>query len=164
MTDEPVKVGRPTKLTPEVHQTIVDAIRAGASRQAAAETAGVGFSTLKEWMVRGEGQHPDRPQESIFAAFSADVHAAEADFERTLVRQVMEYGAMGDKPDWRAPAWLLERRFSDRWGKVTKTELTGKDGGPMRVDSGADVTTMTDEQLRILAGRPGADPSGSGGA
>lgn len=155
--------GRPSKLTPEIHKAIVEAIRNGASRQAAAASVRVGFSTVKEWMTRGDGAHPDREQSSDFAAFSTDVHAAEAEFEQSLVANVMAYSAMGEKPDWRGPAWLLERRFSERWGKTTRTELTGKDGGPVAVASTVDVTKLTDEQLAAIVGERRTAPEGEGG-
>ena len=46
--------------------------------------------------------------------------------------------------DWRAAAFILERRFPDDYGKRSeltgkgggpvKTELTGKDGGPVKTE------------------------------
>ena len=35
--------------------------------------------------------------------------------------------------DWRAAAFLLERRFPDDYGK--RSEITGKDGGPVKVEA-----------------------------
>lgn len=162
MADQPQR-GRPTKLTPEKHAAIIAAIRAGASRQAAAASVGVAYNTLREWVARGDERHADREPTEDFAAFAADLHTAEAEFEQSLIQQVVSYSAMGDKPDWRGPAWLLERRFSQQWGKTTKTELTGKDGGSLKFDVGTDVSKLSDEQLRILAGRASSDPEGSGG-
>jgi hypothetical protein len=37
--------------------------------------------------------------------------------------------------DYKAAAWLLERRTAARWAAVSKTELTGKNGGAMQVHS-----------------------------
>jgi len=161
MADQPQR-GRPTKLTPEKHAAIITAIRAGASRQAAAASVGIALGTLKEWLARGEDRD-ERESTEDFAAFAVDLRTAEAEFEQSLIQQVMSYSAMGDKPDWRGPAWLLERRFSQQWGKTTKTELTGKDGGSLKFDVGTDVSKLSDEQLRILAGRTPSDPEGSGG-
>ena len=35
--------------------------------------------------------------------------------------------------DWRAAAFILERRFPDDYGK--RSEVTGKDGGPVKVEA-----------------------------
>lgn len=159
MADNPQ--GRPTKLTPEVHKAIVEAIRAGASRQAAAASVGIAGRTLLEWIARGDGTSTRESSED-FARLAQDLHAAEADFEQTLIKDVLAYSAMGEKPDWRGPAWLLERRFSDRWGKTTKTELTGRDGGPVQVSSNTDFTKLSDAELRAISGRPDPGKQGEG--
>lgn len=155
MADQPQR-GRPTKLTPEKHAAIIAAIRAGASRQAAAASVGIAYNTLREWVARGEERHADRESTEDFAAFAADLHTAEAEFEQSLIQQVMSYSAMGDKPDWRGPAWLLERRFSQQWGKTTKTELSGPGGEPL---SKIDVAKLSDAELaelrqRLRGGKP----------
>ena len=52
-------MARPTKLTPDVHHTIVERIRNGAFDHVAAESAGVHESTFRRWMERGEkGRQP----------------------------------------------------------------------------------------------------------
>jgi hypothetical protein len=45
--------GRPTKLTPEIQQTIVEILRNCGTRTAAAARAGVAISSFMEWMSRG---------------------------------------------------------------------------------------------------------------
>jgi len=42
----------------------------------------------------------------------------------------------------------VKNRAKDDWADVTKTELTGKDGGP--VSHTLDVTKLTDDQLKAL--------------
>ena len=42
--------GRPVKLTPEIQQRLCDALRAGNTREAAAQYAGIARSTLYEWL------------------------------------------------------------------------------------------------------------------
>lgn len=44
----------------------------------------------------------------------------------------------GEEYDWRADAWLLERRNPQEYGRATRLELTGKDGGPIEVVSSLD--------------------------
>lgn len=36
-------------------------------------------------------------------------------------------------PDWRAAAFILERRHPDRWGRQVKTELSGPGGKPVPI-------------------------------
>ena len=43
-------MARPTKLTPEVHHTIVEYIRAGAYDYVAAQAAGLDPSTFRRWL------------------------------------------------------------------------------------------------------------------
>lgn len=155
-TDKPKgKPGRKTRLTPERQQKIVNAIRAGAYVETAAAAAGVNKVTLYRWLKRGN-KYPG----TIYEAFAEAVHEATAQAE---MRDVLTISKAAGDGDWRAAAWRLERKYPKRWGTVSRTELTGKDGGPLRVDTNVDVSTLSDEQLRILAGRPGADPSGPGG-
>ena len=45
--------GRPTKLSLDVQNKIVQALQAGTYRQDAAEYAGVDAATLRRWMARG---------------------------------------------------------------------------------------------------------------
>ena len=45
--------GRPTKLTPEIQQRLVEALRAGNTREAAAAYAGISRSTFYNWLERG---------------------------------------------------------------------------------------------------------------
>ena len=47
-------MGRPTKLTAETSQTILDVIAAGGTRAGAAQAAGVNPDTIYEWLRRGE--------------------------------------------------------------------------------------------------------------
>lgn len=54
--------------------------------------------------------------------------------------------------DWRAALAYLERRHPARWRKHTSTELTGKDGGPIRAEHAPtlDLSRLTDQELRQL--------------
>lgn len=41
--------------------------------------------------------------------------------------------AREDVRQWGAAAWLLERRFPERWGRRDQVEHTGRGGGPIEV-------------------------------
>lgn len=50
----------------------------------------------------------------------------------------------GVKPDWKADAFVLERRHKSRWAQVTKVEHTGVNGAPIMTAT----ATMTPEELQ----------------
>lgn len=95
----------PKLLDELVAKRIVEAVRAGASRTAAAEAARVGRSTLFEWLRRGAAG--DAP----YAAFLTRVREAEGALELELVKVIIGHGATS----WQSCAWMLERKFGRRW-------------------------------------------------
>lgn len=131
-------MGRPTKLTPEVHKAIVDAIREGNYLATAAEYGGVTRQSVWGWMQRGrdevqrvaaDGRRSVRESERPYVNFFNAVTRARAEAEAKSVELIR--GASHD--DWRAAAWFLERSFQERWGNKQKIEHTGAGGGPMDV-------------------------------
>jgi len=124
--------GRRTKLTPEVQERIVRALRAGNYFRTACIHAGISEATGYEWLARGRGEH-DRPQTPLYAAFAEACARAEADAETRAVAQIITAG----RDDWRANAWFLERRRPAEWSPRVRTELSGPDGGPISVASEA---------------------------
>lgn len=120
--------GRPTKFTPETRERIITALRAGNYRETACQYAGIGYSTLRTWMIRAED--PDAPPE--YQEFLEAVERAEAEAEVmdiALIRQAAQGGT------WQAAAWIRERKNPERWGRRERqqVELTGADGGPVQV-------------------------------
>ena len=116
--------GRPTKLTPEVQETIVDGINAGLTFRLTCARAGVNPATFYRWLEKGEAA-----QTGVYREFCDTASRARADAALRLVSQI----TLQAPTDWRAAAFLLERRFPDDYGK--RTEVTGKDGGPVKVDT-----------------------------
>ena len=57
------------------------------------------------------------------------VERAKADSALRLISQL----TLQAPADWRAAAFILERRFPDDYGR--RAELTGKAGGPVKVDA-----------------------------
>lgn len=48
---------------------------------------------------------------------------------------------------WQANAWLLERKLPDQYARVTKTELTGADGGPVEIES---IDALREQATKVL--------------
>lgn len=107
-------MARPTKYTPERVKRIVDALRGGNTRRAAAWAGGVDIDTFHEWLKR-------------YPAFSDAVKTAEADAELAMVERVR----LASVDTWQAAAWWLERKQKPDWS--ARQEQTGADGGAVRV-------------------------------
>jgi len=98
--------GRPSKLTPAVQEKVVQALHIGNHRKHAAQFAGIDECTLRRWMARGKN-----PAEEAYVAFRQAVEEAEAK------AHVMAMGAIAKaaRTDWRAAAWMLERRLPEHY-------------------------------------------------
>ena len=107
-------MGRPSKLTPELAARIVKAIAAGNYPEVAAESEGVGKTTLYRWMEQGA-----RDESGPFREFRESVMRARARAERKMVRIVRTAA----REDPQSAQWYLERSASDRWGRRDKVVI-----------------------------------------
>ena len=85
MMNEKNAGGRPSKLTPEVQATIVHVLSDGNTRKAAAEYAGVGYSTLRRWLRAGR-DNPDGPFGELWAALKQKEAEAEIRAVATILK------------------------------------------------------------------------------
>ena len=128
------KGGRPSKLTPQLREEIVNSIKAGNWIKTTCTNVGIDKSTFYDWMKRGEKSK----RYTIYKKFYEAVKQAQAFAEAVHVANISKAA----ETNWRAAAWILERRFSQRWGK-TKTKK----------DEEISIRTM-DENNRILVNFP----------
>jgi hypothetical protein len=145
-------VSRAAKLTPELHERIVNMIRAGAYPEVAAAACGVGKRTFYEWVARGTKKHPSRPSRAKYRAFAEGVEAATALAEIRLLGKVNEF-VEGTRQSRRvndprrvksrlsfqqilAVQWQLSRRFPERWAQRPPAgfELESRDGDEPETD------------------------------
>jgi transposase len=91
-------MGRPSKRTPEAEKRILDALRAGNYVEAACAYGGISIETYSQWRKK-------------FPEFLEATQKAIAESEVALVATIRK------DESWQSKAWLLERRFNDRWGK-----------------------------------------------
>lgn len=119
---DPKPIGRPTKLTAETQEAIIKAIKAGATHETAAMSAGISRTTFYDWKAKGEAG------EEEFTDFSDALKIAEAQGTIKLLERIQI--ASEDPKLWPAAAWILERRYPEIYGKQ-RLELTGKNGGPI---------------------------------
>ena len=100
-------MGRRSKATEGRIEALVIALGTGCTREAAARHAGIDRTTLYRWVERD-------------AAIRIRVEKAEADVEVRLAAQIVQ--AAPD--DWRAAAWLLERRRPAGYGRAQAAAAT----------------------------------------
>jgi transposase-like protein len=111
------KGGRPSKLTPELREEIVSLIKTGNFIEMTCAIAGINKSTFYDWMRRGK----ESKRHTRYKKFYNEVTQAQAWSEARDVAIISKHA----ETSWRAAAWKLERRFSQRWGK-TKTKKEEK--------------------------------------
>lgn len=103
-------MARPTELTPERHEQIIEAIRNGAYLESAARAAGVSPSTVYLWLERGHrGEEP-------YSEFLEAYLIADAEAENAVVAVITTKALEGDA---RAAVAFLERRHRSRWGRFS---------------------------------------------
>jgi transposase len=100
--------GRPSKLTPEVREEIVEAIKIGNYPEIAAAAAGISKTTFYGWMKEGT----DEKAELEFQQFREEVEKAKAFAERADIALIDTAANAGS---WQAAAWKRERSGGDRW-------------------------------------------------
>lgn len=152
-------MGRPTKLTPEVQQRVLQAIAGGNTRKDAAAYAGISITTLEDWIGRGRGRG-HRPAHAVYVAFVDAIEKAEA---QAVVRNVaIIQKAAADT--WQAAAWWLERRRPQDWARTERVEHSTPIDRPMEVrhDPSERLGGYLDTIAQILGRLPADDAADDG--
>lgn len=89
-----------------VTDVVLNYVRSGLFIKQACLAAGVAESTFRDWR---------RADPSLAVALKK----AEAEFERVHVQNITMHGAK----DWKASAWLMERKFPERYAKREAPEV-----------------------------------------
>ncbi len=113
--------GRPTKLTPEIQRKICEKLEKGLSQESALKACGIAHSTFYDWMHNSD--------------FSDEVKGSQVKAEEKLLGRIVK----ASNKDWKAAAWLLERRcprlyarlealaLAERINEETKREVVPQD-------------------------------------
>lgn len=125
------KMGRPSKVDPNLTQQIADLVRVGNYIETACQFVGVAKSTLYDWLKRGA------KGEEGYVDFSNAIQQAFAESE---IRDVMNL-QNASKTDWKVSAWRLERKFPSRWGRMDRLEVESNNTTKI------DVVQQTQEQI-----------------
>jgi hypothetical protein len=108
--------GRPVKthVHPHIAARICEALRLGMPYKQAALYGGVSYQTLLNWRKRAD------EGDSGFIEFVEAMSQAEAQGMLSLLLLIR---AAAEQPrNWRAAAWILERRWPETWGRPYKSK------------------------------------------
>lgn len=94
------------KCTKELVQQAVKLKKGGANNQDIAKAVGIAESTFYKWI-----SEPKREEE---AELSEALKKAEADYKNALQGLIAK---AAQERDWKAAAWLLERKYPDEFGR-----------------------------------------------
>jgi hypothetical protein len=117
---------------------------------------GKGFSRETELLEAMERAEADGLTEALLGIRAAGKGGEAVAVEKTTTRNpdgsvtTVERTRL-TQPDWKAMAWLAERRRPRDYGGVTRTEVSGPNGGPVQVGSLLDlINKAADEEEEEL--------------
>lgn len=102
--------------TPKVCAEICEGIEQGYTKAMVSKRVGVHTDTINRWLRMG------RMGQEKFRQFAMDFDASQGVAVQNMVDQVIEHS----KKDWRAAAWLLERRY-DQFKLKSRTSQKAQD-------------------------------------
>ena len=101
--------GRPSLLTPAVHQIIVEAITIGLYEAEAARLANIDKTTLSSWKTKAAKGGANNPYLNLIVAMQDAQVKAEFNLATTVAGQA--------RTDGRLALEVLSRKFPSRWGR-----------------------------------------------
>lgn len=123
---QPVQNQRPMTLSPQITEQMKLKVAAGNTIPVAAAALGIPHAIWSHW-----GPYAKRDQqagkvpgwnkgESPYLMWAAAMQQAKAACEESLLLEIRQHA----EKDWKAPAWILSRRFPDRWGDKKAVAVT----------------------------------------
>jgi len=105
-------MARRTKLTDELKEQFLKAYSIGLTIEKCCQYAGIDETTFYKWKKQ-EHRNPYRQ-------FFQSISKVESQVQIVLVNDIR------NSEDWRAKAWILERRYPKDWGRHDNIDLTTK--------------------------------------
>lgn len=138
------RMGRPSKITPELIERVASIVRMGNYLDTAARFCGIDKVTFHNWMKKGHAQ-----RRGIYRDFLNALEEAQA------AADVRDHGliAKASAKDWRAAETHLRLRNQARYG-AKRVEVSGPDGKAVQVESSASAAL-----LGLLEKLAGEEPS-----
>lgn len=138
-----LKVGRHTVYQPEYCERVVEYGKLGKSRVWIAATLGVVKGTIQNW----EKEYPE-----FLASMELARHYSQLWWEDAGQNGMTTQG-------FNAAIWSrsMAARFQEDWRENKRAEISGPDGGPIRVENDGAALAFIESKLAGLAEREGTD-------
>ncbi|HEY1064762.1 MAG TPA: hypothetical protein VGE52_01570 [Pirellulales bacterium] len=119
------------RLTPEIVERIREVLPKVLYLETAAALIGVSRQTMRRWFNRGRkeqirlagGKSKPKAAEQIYLDFAIAYQRGQAEAESQASQAIQREAADGQ---WRAAAWLLERRAPERWSDKRREKQEGR--------------------------------------
>lgn len=121
---------------------LVASLREGNYVPTAAKAAGISRSVFYKWLARGKS---NAPEDKPYRELRERVEHARAEGEAALVARIANRATA----DWRAAAWILERQYPERWGRVSVNARGASEEDeepPVEVDPFAEVDELAERR------------------
>jgi hypothetical protein len=136
--------GRPTKLTPEVQDLLVEALKTGAHITTAAYHAKVHPNTIWKWLKLGK-EDPNGPWGEFRGVIMGAIHEAELRFV-AIIAQAAQHNPEHAK-------WMVTHRHPKRWADRSKLQVSAKVSGGLALLSDEEMAGLGEEALKVLRAR-----------
>ena len=131
------------KCTPELIEAASELKRGGMNNKDTARCLGISEATLYRWL--------SSPTCEEHREFCESLKRAEVEYKSTLRERIIKAA----ERDWKAAAWLLERRYPDEYGRRERREvISERERAPRIVDAAAspEAVEKAEELLEMLYG------------
>lgn len=133
------KAGRAPKLSPLIASSLCGFVEQGVPFKDCAILCGIGERTLHQWRAKGQADIEAGKPTTRYAQFKQRLDVSES----TCVQRSCLVVMASAKEDWRAAAWLLERRRPEQFGRNDRFNV----GVQAAVPTAADPATATPVQI-----------------
>ena len=135
-------MGNKTKLTRARCEKICEGVLKGNYISTVCKSVGISTSTYRNWKKRGElGEEP-------YATFLEKVTECEAQAEMDILSVI--YTSAIDQGNWLSSAWILERKYPNRFGKREQMALQTDNDFKLEISTAKSPYELGEEEKKLL--------------
>lgn len=132
--------GRPTSLTPELQDRIIDLCKVGVDKSSICDALDLSEHTLRYWLSRADDDIEP------YRTFRARFREAENQ-QKVWALRILEKAANADPVKaWKAAAFILEKRWPKEFGTQSQIDLNVNNQ-----QAEVDLSKLSDEEIEVLA-------------